>query len=81
MSVIKFPSKLPPPDQLDLSQVHVVGLLQSLTELELARANELMDTGNATEFAAVVRSIAEDTADAAAGWEQLSNHIRASWGV
>ena len=81
MSIIKFPTKLPPPERLDLPRAELCGLLQDLAGLALERANELMDTDNAAEFADVVRRIAEDTAKANAGWKQRADQIRQSWNV
>jgi len=81
MTVIKFPTKLPAPDQLDLPRAELVGLLQNIAGLALARGNELMKAKNASEFAAVVRGIGGDTAEASAGWEQFSEKIRVSWGI
>lgn len=81
MTVIKFPSKLPSASGLDLAQAQLVGLLQDIAGLALARANELIQTKNPSEFASVVRAVADDTAKASAGWAALSAQIRQSWGV
>lgn len=81
MTVVKFPTKLPPPDRIDLPQAHFCVLLQNLSGLFLARANELMRASNAAELATVVREIEKDTAEASAGWAAVSKAIRDSWGI
>jgi hypothetical protein len=81
MTVIKFPTKLPSPDQLELPRVQLIGLLQNLSGLLQARSLKLMEANNAAELAAVVRGIAGDTAEANTGWAELSEKIRVSWGI
>ena len=81
MDVIKFPSKLPAPHQLELTRAHLCGLLQQLATDVMGQANELMKADNAAAFAAVVRETAEKVAEANSGWTALSCAIRESWGI
>jgi hypothetical protein len=81
MTIIRFPTKLPPPNELGLARAQLCELLQDTSRLLLARANQLIATNNASEFAAVVRGVADDTAEASAGWANVSKIIREAWGV
>jgi hypothetical protein len=81
MTVIKFPTKLPSPGQLDLAQATLCGLLQDMAGRSLARCNEVIKAGNAPELAAVIRGVADDAASDSAGWAELLMKIRESWGI
>jgi hypothetical protein len=81
MSISKFPTKLPSPNNLDLAQAELIAQLQRLSTLSTARANQFMMAKNAPELAAVVRAVQKDAEEAAAGWGALSDTIRKSWGI
>ena len=81
MTVVKFPTKLPSPDQLDLPQATLCGLLQDISGRSMARCGEVIRAKNASELAAVVRAIAEDSEGDRVGWADLSKLIRDSWGI
>jgi len=72
VNVVKFPSKLPTPGQLELPRAQLVGVLQELSTTLLTQANELFKAATAPEFAAVVRDTAAKVADANAGWAAMS---------
>ena len=81
MSVIKLPTQLPLPGQLDLPRSELIGQLVGVSELLMARANELMKAESALALAAVVRAVERDVADTSQAWTALSNAIRKSWGI
>jgi hypothetical protein len=81
MKILKFPTKLPSPEQLDLPQAKLVELFESIANRSLARCNEIMVARNAAELAAVVRGAADDAASDSEGWQTLLETIRESWGI
>jgi hypothetical protein len=81
MTVVKFPSKLPGPQHLELPRAQLCGLLQELANDVLGHANELRQANNASELAAAVRKTAGKLAEASAGWAAMSNNIREFWGI
>jgi len=81
MTVVKFPSKLPAPHQLELPRAQLCGVLQELANDMLGQANELMHANNASELAAAVRKTAGKVAEASAGWAEMSTKIRELWGI
>lgn len=81
MKIVRLPTKLPAPDTLELPRAQLAGLLKDLAGLLTARSLELMEAENAPQFAAVVRELEKDTAEASAGWAALSKTIRESWGI
>ena len=76
MTVVKFPSKLPAPHQIELPRAQLCGVLQELANDMLEQANELMHANNASELAAAVRNTAGKVAEASAGWADMSTKIR-----
>jgi hypothetical protein len=81
MKVIKFPTKLPSPDELDLPQAKLVELLEAMANRAMARCNQIMVARNASELAAAVRGAAEDAASDSEEWQTLLQNIRESWGI
>lgn len=79
--VVKFPTTLPPPRQLELPKAQLSSLLNQLTAELLELQNDLLKAGNAFEFAAAVRAVMSRIAEANAGWQQMSETIRQYWQI
>lgn len=81
MNIIKLPTKLPSPDEIELPRAQLCALLQDLN-VELMKAQgELMKANNAPEMAEAVRATVQKLTEARGGWLELSRTIRDSWGI
>ncbi len=81
MSVVRFPTKMPSPDQIDLAQAHLSSLLQDMANRSLARCNQVLTARNAPELARLINEAAQDAAGDAAGWASLLKTVKDSWGI
>jgi hypothetical protein len=81
VNIVKFPTKLPSPDELDLPRAKIVELLEAMSNRALARCNGAMVASNAAELAALIRGAADDAASDSEGWQEVLQTIRDSWGI
>lgn len=79
-TIIKFPSKMPAPGDLELPRVQLSVLLNGLSAELLQLQGDLMKANSAPEIAAVVRMAVDKLAEANTGWAVMAQTIRDSWG-
>jgi hypothetical protein len=79
--MIKFPTKLPSPGQLELPRVQLTEMLHELNKELVRRSLELMKADNAAEFGAVVRKTLATVSEASNVWKAFSDTIRDSWRI
>ena len=77
--VLRLPTRLPTPNQLELPRAQRIDLAEELANDLLLFAGSLMTTANAAEFATGVGAIADKLAEAAANWGRYSGKIQTSW--
>jgi hypothetical protein len=81
MTIVRFPSKLPTPQQLEVPRAHLCSLAQELAA-DLTRSQmDLVQAKNPSEFAAAIRKTSDKLVESAAAWTKLNGIIRESWGI
>ena len=80
-NILNFPTKLPTPQQVELPRASLSGILQELTIAVMKCYEDVLKADSASELAAAVRKTAEVVGEASAGWSELRNTVRDSWGI
>lgn len=81
MNIVKLPTRLPAPEQLELPRAQLAGLLQDLATELLTAQLAIISSSNAPELAEAVRTTVHKLTEARGGWLELSRTIRDSWGI
>jgi hypothetical protein len=81
MTIVKFPSRPPSPDELALARVHLCRLLRDVNLELLVLQSELTNAGNVSDLATGVRRAADKLAEVSTVCAELSDTIRKSWRI